>query len=160
MKAIGWVLALVVAWRATPARADSSDVTFLGGPVFGIAFGDGHRRSMLFGLEGGAGYHGPERLNVGIEHRVGKSFLYVEADPWLLVGGSFGVGVDSDGVVNGIVGVWEGAPLVGLSDLCQQDNDFHTVVTIAAGYRWTGVHELYVSLKGGVGNVCLPNVIH
>lgn len=114
----------------------------------------GHSGSRsLIGIEGGVGF-GPERLNVGLEHRDGKLFGYVEADPWLILGGSLGVGLDSDRVISPILGVWEGLEIRGPG--CDSGKT-GAMVTVAAGYRFAGVHELYITVKAGRGrDICIP----
>ncbi len=115
----------------------------------------------MFGIEGGLGF-GPERVNVGIEHRSGTSFSYIELDPWFLVGGSLGVGVDGQGAVQPVLGVWEGVPLE-LNRRCRpegssdsgSDSGKEALLTFAVGYRYTGTHELYLAVKAGIsGNLC------
>lgn len=137
---------------APAARADFDEPNFLAGPVFGITVPnrDGQGGGLL-GLEAGAGW-GPQRLNIGFEHRDGESFGYLELDPWLVVGASVGFGLGSETGWHPILGVWEGIPL---SDICQEGGRV-TMFTIAAGYRYTGVHEFYVTPKVGTGpSICL-----
>jgi hypothetical protein len=146
---------LVLVLLSNVARADDGDLAnVLVGPVIGVRLSGGEPGSspLVVGLEGGVGY-GPERVNVGFEHRSDHDFTYVEFDPWYIVGGSFGFGVDDNGDTHGVVGVWEGLPIIGNNASC---NGWHTSVTIAGGYRYTGVHELYLTAKAGQmrGNVC------
>jgi hypothetical protein len=130
---------------STPAQADEVR-NFLVGPVFGIRLGGPPGPRAIVGIEGGAGI-GPERLNLGFTRRLDKMFYYLELDPWLYIGASLGVGIDSDGEPHGIIGVWEGLPII--FPECEDDDGFHRAVTIAAGYRYTGVHELYATIKAG-----------
>jgi hypothetical protein len=137
---------------ASSSRADADSENWLIGPILGIRVGDHGGSRGVFGVEGGVGT-GPERLNLGFEHRDDKLFAYLELDPWLLVGASLGFGVDSDGEPHPVVGVWEGLSLEG--EGCNGDQ-YERQMTIAAGYRYTGVHELYVTVKAGVAQpVCL-----
>jgi len=147
-----WVVFAIVLAGAADARAGNDLENWLVGPVFAIQIG-GHPNSRgVIGVEGGGGY-GPERFNVGFEHRGdGKTFAYADIDPWYLLGGTLGFGFDSDGKVEPVVGVWEGLPL-NHAGSCE---GWHPQLSISAGYRYTGVHELYVSIKAGEmnGNVC------
>jgi len=138
---------------ATDAHADEGELNYLAGPVLGITFGNrSGTAGGLIGLEAGAGW-GPERINIGIEQRDDESFSYVELDPWYVVGASVGVGVASETGTQPVLGLWEGIPLN--DDICQ-GNDRITMFTIAAGYRYTGVHELYVTPKVGTGpSICI-----
>jgi hypothetical protein len=133
------------------ASADSNLANWLVGPVFGVVLGS--HGGGVFGVEGGGGY-GPERFNLGFEHRGNLEMGYVEIDPWYIVGGTLGVGVQSDNQVKPVVGFWEGLPLTESSDDCI---GWRQVVTMSAGYRYTGVHELYISFKAGWidGTICL-----
>lgn len=142
-------IALLAVAVATPdARAEGTlcDIVNLsGGPVLGVAFGGGSSGgTVVVGLEGGVGC-GPERLNLGFEHRAGKGFGYIELDPWLFAGGSLGLGVDTDGAIQPVIGVWEGMPVTHVG--CGKS--WTPVATFSAGYRYTGVHEVYVTLKTG-----------
>jgi hypothetical protein len=133
------LLPAVVA-RAEPRR----DSNVLVGPVFGWRLGGPAGDRGIVGAEGGIGW-GPERLNVGVTRRLGKSFAYVELDPWLYVGASLGVGVDSDGETHPVIGLWEALPIV--YESCR--SGWHPTVTLSIGYRYTGVHEIYVAPKVG-----------
>jgi hypothetical protein len=98
-------------------------------------------------------------VNLGFEHRAGVGFAYAELDPWLLVGGTLGLGIDTDGQMHGVYGAWEGFPLYypGFGEVLlrhtQQDlytdHVIYATLTISIGYRYTGVHELYVAAKAG-----------
>jgi hypothetical protein len=145
------LVAVLVLWGS---RAEADDGTnMLIGPVLGIVFGGHSGSRSLIGIEGGVGF-GPERLNVGLEHRDGKLFGYVEVDPWLILGGSLGVGIDSDRVISPILGVWEGLEIRGPG--CNSGTT-GAMVTVAAGYRFAGVHELYITVKAGRGrDICIP----
>ena len=152
MKSLVVLLALCV---PNIAHAEDGDLTnFLVGPVLGVRIGGGEPGTspLILGVEGGAGY-GPERFNLGFEHRSDHDFGYVEFDPWYILGGSFGFGVNENGETNGVIGVWEGLPIMGNDASC---SGWHSSVTISGGYRYTGVHELYVSVKAGQmrGNIC------
>jgi len=145
-----FALAIVAALPA-PARSDDNLNNFLIGPVFGIQLTGPGPKGGVLGVEGGIGW-GPERFNLGFEHRAGRELYYVEIDPWLYIGGSFGLGVDSEGESHGIIGMWEGLPVAGEflhSHSCPL-GDYASAVTIAAGLRYTGVLELYATIKAGV----------
>ncbi|NVB76900.1 MAG: hypothetical protein HOV81_00765 [Kofleriaceae bacterium] len=131
--------------RAEGRATEGTLHNFLIGPVLGVRLGGPPGSRMILGVEGGAGI-GPERINVGFEHRLDKGFLYVELDPWWVIGGSLGVGTDTDGEVFPVLGVWEGGPISTGKGECF---DWNTTITLAAGYRYTGVHELYVTVKAG-----------
>ena len=139
------VAIVLLAVSASHARAD--DWNWLGGPVLGVRLGapvEGSR--AIYGIEGGAGL-GPERINAGVTRRLDETFVYLELDPWLYVGGTLGVGaVAETGRVHPVLGIWEGIPII--YPECEGEG-LHRAVTIAAGYRWTGVHELYVTMKAG-----------
>lgn len=141
MRLVVVVLALVVA--APPAHAGNNLASWLVGPVLGVRLGGGPGSHLVIGFEGGGGY-GPERFNLGFEHREGKDVGYVEIDPWYIVGGTLGIGLDSDGKAVPVLGVWEGMPLN--SGPC---DGWHDQLTISGGYRYTGVHEMYVTVKAG-----------
>ena len=51
-----------------------------------------------------------------------------------------------------VLGIWEGLPL----DNHGGCSGWHDQITISGGYRYTGVHELYLTIKAGMmnGNVC------
>src|SRR6185436_16758504 len=93
---------LVAAAFAAPARADGL-ANVLVGPVVGIQLSG--RGGGVIGFEGGVGL-GPERINLGFEHRSDRDLYYLEFDPWLYIGGSFGFGIDSAGQPQGIIGLW------------------------------------------------------
>src|SRR5262249_8500957 len=136
------VVALLV---ISPPRADADNVfqNVLIGPVIGVRLGGREGPRGGFGVEGGVGI-GPGRVNLGFEYRDDKLFGYVEFDPWYLVGGSFGLGVDSDGDLAPVLGAWEGFPLkIPDCDFSNRADAYGSAVTIAGGYRYTGVHELY-----------------
>jgi hypothetical protein len=149
MRCIAPAIALVVAAGA-PVRAENNIMNLLVGPVLGFRLSGGGDDHAVFGLEGGAGW-GPERINLGVEHRADRWLYYAELDPWLLLGGSFGFGVDSEGEVHNIVGVWEGIP-VGCEFLHHHVGcpGLLSAFTISGGLRYTGVLELYVSVKAGI----------
>jgi hypothetical protein len=144
------ILSSLVALTAE-ARADE-EVNWLVGPVLGIRLGSPAAGSRaIYGIEGGAGW-GPERINVGVTRRLDTTFAYVELDPWYIVGASLGFGFTSDGQSFPVIGAWEGVPLK-YPDCAGPG--LHDAVTLAGGYRWTGVHELYVTVKaGGAPSFC------
>jgi hypothetical protein len=150
-----WLVVVVALLFPTIAHAEDGDLTnFTVGPVLGVRIAGGQPDSspLIIGIEGGAGY-GPERFNIGFEHRSDHDFGYVEFDPWYLLGGTIGFGVNEAGETNGVFGFWEGLPIMGNDASC---TDWHSTVTVSGGYRYTGVHELYLSVKAGTmhGNVC------
>ena len=152
MRTLVIVLVLLV---VSSTRADADGMNWLAGPVIGIRLGGREGPRGVFGFEGGGGF-GPERLNLGFERRDDKLLGYVELDPWFLVGASLGFGIDSDGQPQPVLGVWEGLPVGGGS--CDKGSTrYQPQVTIAAGYRFTGVHELYLTIKAGAAqSLCLP----
>ena len=143
------VVVLSLFWYGTASAGDSL-ANWLAGPVVGVVLG-AHGGGMI-GVEGGGGY-GPERFNLGFEHRGTLEMGYLEVDPWWIVGGTFGVGVQNDGKVEPVLGAWEAVPLYMSSTSC---TGWRQVVVLSGGYRYTGVHELYLSLKAGWmnGTVC------
>jgi hypothetical protein len=152
------VVVAMIVLAATPAQADDSLFNYSVGPVFGVRLSgsklsgpDGHRG--VVGIEGGLGF-GPERINIGFEHRADHDAGYIEFDPWYIIGGTLGVAVDDENNASGVFGVWEGLPVAGF-DNCP--DGWHNRVTVAGGYRYTGVHELFVTVKAGRmnGNFCL-----
>jgi hypothetical protein len=154
------VVAAVAAVQPSSARADERRYeNVMVGPLFGFRLSgpSGHRG--IIGVEGGVGL-GPERLNGGHTWRRGETFTYVELDPWYLIGGTLGVGRASTGDWSPVIGVWEGIPILGgeSNRHCDAvpDDGWHATVTASAGYRYAGVHELYVTVKGGAmnGYVC------
>lgn len=148
------VIVLGIAAVPSPAHADDSLQNWLIGPVIGFRIGGGHHADGvgIFGVEGGGGF-GPERFNLGFEHRADHDVYYAEIDPWYLIGGTLGVGVTDKGETVPVLGVWEGIPVSNLNASCTA---WHNQVTLAAGYRYTGVHELYMTVKAGrmEGEVC------
>src|SRR2546421_12170390 len=126
------------------ARADcrTSTCNVLVGPLFGVRLGGPAGKRLEVGIEGGVGW-GPERINLGFEHRDRKDFGYLEIDPWYIVGGSLGVGIDSDGDVAGVAGLWEGIPV---TPVCRFSG-WRPIVTLAAGVRYAGVPEIYITAK-------------
>lgn len=149
------VLAVVViVATAAPARADNDVRNVLFGPLIGLRLsGPSEGHHGVIGLEGGVGW-GPERINLGFEHRDDLDLYYLEFDPWIWVGGSLGFGVDGAGQPHGIVGLWEGFPIAGAAAHGCPDG-FGSLVTIAGGLRYAGALELYVTVKAGMSeSVC------
>jgi hypothetical protein len=147
---------------------DRGGWNLLVGPVLGVTWGHGHRVGVSVGVKGGVGHSlvekkGPTnagldtyasyanvRLNLGLQRRAGELFGYAELDPWVLIGASAGVGIGARSGVQPVVGVWEGTARNDCSDV----PDLHAwrfAATIAIGYRYSGVHEVYVTPK--LGNV-------
>ncbi len=133
------------------ANAEDDLANWLIGPVLGIRVGGTTNNRLVIGIEGGVGY-GPERINLGFEHRSDHDVGYIELDPWYIVGGSLGVAVNDEGEADPVLGLWEGVPLSDTGNC----TDWHDQLTIAGGYRYIGVHELYVTIKAGRmhGNIC------
>jgi len=151
-RTVAAIAVTLVATAAAPARAENNFMNFLVGPVIGFRIsGPSSDDHAVLGVEGGIGW-GPERINLGIDHRAGRSLYYIEFDPWLIVGGSFGLGVDSAGEQHGIIGLWEGVPLGGefLKHHVGCPSRFLSALTLAGGVRYTGVLEIYLTLKAGV----------
>jgi hypothetical protein len=142
------ILAVVLA----PGIAAADTENWLAGPLLGVRLGAGPGSALVFGVEGGLGV-GPERFNLGFEHRSQKMFYYGEIDPWYVLGGTFGFGADEDGEVHPVLGVWEGLPILPKNLPC---SGWFNLVTLSGGYRYTGVHELYLSVKAGRmnGSIC------
>lgn len=149
----GWVIGIVVAVLVvtrTEARADVESLNLFAGPVLGLRLGDPPGGRLIVGFEGGPGAS-IVRLNLGVTRRLGHQLYYAELDPWFFVGGSLGVGVDSRGTAHPVLGLWEGVPLtLDAFHRCDTTGDLRRAATLAVGYRWTGVHELYVTVKAGV----------
>ena len=148
------VVALALVGTTSRASADhegDADLqNVMVGPVIGLRLGGPPGDRLVIGVEGGVGF-GPERINVGFTQRLDKTFVYAELDPWYIIGGTLGVGYEEGGKTFPIIGVWEGVPL----------NDgpcggWHQQASLAAGYRYTGIHELYVTIKAGYmnGSIC------
>jgi hypothetical protein len=143
---------IVILLTLVSGRAHADGDTWLIGPVIGVQLGGQPQSRLVIGVEGGGGV-GPERINLGFEHRDTKEVGYIELDPWYVVGGTLGIGVDSDANAVPILGLWEGLPITSIDGSC---NVWHPEITIAGGYRYTGAHELYLTMKAGMmnGNVC------
>jgi YHS domain-containing protein len=137
--------ALLTTLAPTAAWADDDGTNVMIGPVLGLRLREPAGGRAILGVEGGGGW-GPERINLGVTRRLGRTFSYLELSPWLYVGASLGVGVDSAGEIHGVIGLWEGLPLV--YPECG-DHGWQPVVTLSVGYRYTGVHELYAAPKLG-----------
>jgi hypothetical protein len=136
---------IMVAAFSSSAHAGDDLLNYSIGPVFAVKL-SGPGSGGIIGFEAGVGY-GPERINAGFEHRSDHDAGYIELDPWYVIGGSFGIAVDDENKISGLAGVWEGLPLTGFDG--GSCNGWRNMVTIAGGYRYTGVHELFVTIKGG-----------
>ncbi|TMQ11935.1 MAG: hypothetical protein E6J91_21895 [Deltaproteobacteria bacterium] len=145
MRTLAITIALLV---ASGARAEADGTNWLVGLVFGIRLNGPGGAGGVIGVEGGVGA-GPERINLGFEHRAGKTLGYLEVDPWFVVGGTLGLAIDSDGNPEPVLGLWEGAPLK-LPSCGIGREHYDTTISIAGGYRYTGVHELYITIKAGI----------
>ncbi|MFT3698844.1 MAG: hypothetical protein QM831_37200 [Kofleriaceae bacterium] len=147
-----WLVLVVVLAGVTPARADDDfGASALGGLVLGVSFG--HRTTPLYGLEAGGGL-GPERFNIGFEHRDDTRVVYAELDPWFFLGMSFGGAYEIDHDMEHVdLGAWEGLPVYSSANSCGHAG---VLGTISVGVRYTGTVELYVSPKIGYGEMpCL-----
>jgi hypothetical protein len=145
---------VLVALSSSAHADDAAGANVMIGPILGLRLGGPGGSRAILGVEGGGGW-GPERLNLGFTRRLGKTFSYVELDPWLFVGVSLGAGIDSDGKVSPVLGIWEGLPI--RYPECG-DHGWQPVVTLSVGYRYTGVHELYFAPKAGSiydGGICI-----
>lgn len=141
----------VLVLAATPAYAEDSgdDPVFnaLIGPVLALHWGGGHPTGLAAGLEGGVGWAPWLRINLGFEQRGDGPFFYGEVDPWFLIGATVGYGRDGSGRADGTIGLWEGVPLAAPNN-CH--GGLGGAASLAVGYRYSGVHEVYVTVKGGV----------
>lgn len=142
---------------ATPAYAEDSsdDAVFnaLAGPVLGLHWGGGRPAGLAAGLEGGVGWAPWVRVNLGFEQRGDGPWFYGSVDPWFLVGATVGYGRYGHGRGDGMVGLWEGIPLAAPG--CG-DHGLGAAASLAIGYRYNGVHELYATIKGGISErVCI-----
>lgn len=164
MDAVTRVVLACVAVSIAPvsAQADGDGRNVMIGPVLGLRLGGPAGSRAILGIEGGGGWRFA-RVNLGFTRRLGKTFGYIELDPWFIVGVSVGAGVDSDGKGHPVLGVWEGMPVVfpgceeeEVSEDGRFDESWHKIITVSAGYRYTGVHELYVAPKAGsiTGAIC------
>ena len=124
-------------------RLNDNFIGYGAGPVFGYSYGKG---ATLFGAELSAGSLLLHAALGGIyrESPSGSSALgYLVAEPWFIVGGTFGAALSSQGV-DSVLGVWEGAPL----NLRPEFNGFQNIVTISVGWRSVGGEpEWYVTPK-------------
>jgi hypothetical protein len=134
---------VIVGW-STVAAADGTDRNVMGGPILGISRAEAGWHFQL-GVEGGVGI-GPERLNLGFERRASKLFAYAELDPWLLVGASLGAGVDEDGQIQPVLGIWEGVPL---RQYPCGNGRWRFIASFSVGVRYTGAWEVYAAPKAG-----------
>jgi hypothetical protein len=136
---------------SAPAHAEKDPESTLIGPVFGLTWGRGRLLHATLGGEAGFTIAPLVSVNAGVTWRDQELFAYGELDGWFVVGATAGVGYGTRSEWSPVVGVWELAPL-GIDDGCQRETGF----VISAGYRWTGLHELYVAPKyGEVEGVCV-----
>lgn len=145
---------LLISTRASAAGPPFEGPNVLVGPMLGFRFGSAHGPRVIVGAEGGVGW-GPERANLGIEWRYDqgswKALAYAVLEPWFFLGVTMGLGVDVNGV-RPVVGLWEG---LGLALDC---DEWSPTVSIAIGYRYSGVPEIYLTPKVGVARgTCPPN---
>ena len=137
------VLAMFVL-SPTLATADGWDQNVMAGPVIGASYSSKLGWRFLFGVEGGVGA-GAERINGGAEKRDGKLLGYLELDPWFLLGGSIGLGIDEDQEPYPILGLWEGVPL--RNPPC---GSYRAMASFSIGFRYTGAWEFYAAPKAGI----------
>lgn len=143
------VIAALAAMSSRAARADHKFPTSqMVGPLFGIAWGGDEKREphLTAGIEGGIGLHELLVFNAGATWRGDELFSYVELDGWFFLGGTLGFGHGTRTGSQAVLGVWEMLPYVKEID---GGCDDATLVVFSAGYRWTGMHELYVTGKYG-----------
>ena len=129
------------------------------GPTVGYAFGHG----PTLGVEGGAGWESDKdplflNGNVGFSYRFegddGDLVGYAVFEPWSYVGLTVGGAMGSRSGAEGVVGVWDGVALP-LRDLrCSPDRKGPTWLSLAVGYRWAGLHEIYFTPKIVWGGWC------
>jgi hypothetical protein len=160
------------------ANADDGYWNLLAGPVVGFEWGgkgaskadtpapeSDRKGGMYFGWEAGIGW--PQKLladedegdsdvyvlgraNIGQAFRSDEVFSYATFDPWWVVGATGGVGWGSKSGTSGIVGLWEGVPLIFPDEGCGADPGI--LVSMSLGYRYSGVHEIYFAPKIGMSS--------
>jgi hypothetical protein len=141
------LVALLALTSPPAARAEPEFPTSkLIGPLFGIAWGPKHRAHLTGGIEGGIGIDELLVFNVGSTWRGDELFSYVELDGWYLVGGTVGVGHGTRDGWQPVVGVWEPLPYFEEVDPGCDDAE---LIVFSVGYRYTGLHEVYVTGKYG-----------
>jgi hypothetical protein len=104
-------------------------------------------------------------FNVGMSWRPGASgtegrerVTYAAWEPWLLLGGTFGVAHSSaDGNFRPLLGVWEAAPYVHAIRATDTNQALWScspcyTISLAIGWRWAGSGEFYVAPKFGILN--------
>jgi len=102
-------------------------------------------------------------FNVGMSWRPGAAtadarerITYLAWEPWLLLGGTFGVTHSStNGSLHPLLGWWEAAPYVlgaGRRQFPLYDCSPCYTVSLAFGWRWDGAGEFYLSPKFGILN--------
>lgn len=137
----------VLALSRGDARAEPELPTSkLIGPLFGIAWGPKHQAHPTLGVEGGIGIDELLVFNVGSTWRGDELFSYAELDGWFFLGGTFGYGHGTRDGWQPVVGLWEPLPFVKEID---PGCDEARLVVFSAGYRYTGLHEIYVTAKYG-----------
>ena len=127
-----------------------SDPSVLVGPVLGLRLGSEPGGRALFGVEGGIGA-GPQRLNLGVEFGNRIPAFYFQLDPWFLLGLSLGGALDlnESRSFHPVVGIWEGVPVGNVQ--CEGTGHRNVfLMSLALGYRYNGVHELYFTPNAGV----------
>lgn len=148
--ALAGTIAIAAAPAALPVRAAHADHKFptstMVGPLFGIAWGKEHKAHPTAGIEGGIGLHELVIFNVGSTWRGDELFSYAELDGWLFLGGTFGFGHGTRDGWQAVAGIWEPLPIVKEID---PGCDDATLVVFSVGYRYTGLHELYITGKYG-----------
>lgn len=114
------------------------------GPTVGISWGTGVPAHLIVGLEAGVGFNALLYANGGVTYRNHELFSYVELDGWFLVGGTLGFGYGTFSEWQAVAGIWEALPLSD-NGPCSKTQ----IVSVSFGYRWTGLHEIYVAGKYG-----------
>lgn len=146
---------VTLAVMALPPRRAYAEPQFpeskLIGPLVGIAWGKDHPAHPTIGVEGGIGLDELLILNAGSTWRGGELFSYVELDGWFFLGATAGYGHGTRDGWQAVVGIWEPLPPKVLESGCDEAR----LVAFSVGYRYTGLHEVYLTAKyGDAWEVC------
>ena len=123
-------------------QVDNNFIGYGVGPVFGYSYGKG---ATIVGLElsGGSFLLHAVLGGMYLEGAPSSALGYLAAEPWLIVGGTFGAAVSGDGV-DSVLGMWEGIPL----GFRAEEREFQNIFTISVGWRSVGGEpEWYVAPK-------------
>jgi hypothetical protein len=117
------------------------------GPVVGYRFDD----SARVGWEASGGY-AVLRGAVGQAFSYGEgkgTVFYAAAEPGVLIGGTLGLDVQSDGHVGFMPGGWLGGPVAPIDDVDRKYDvlGLQPMGTLAIGYRYAHGHEIYFTPK-------------